>query len=142
VRTARAYVERLGDWLIRFRGVASRYLPNYLVWHREVDRAWRMGIASVALRWPLKGEQIGLGNAGDGGLANTSREKSLTASAHRSTTARAGLPTGPPADHGSPPHGRDAGAAARGPPIPRRRLQIDRTAEAAVRIHATRDAPE
>jgi transposase-like protein len=106
VRTARACVERLGNWLIRFRGVASRYLPNYLVWHREVDRAWRMGIASVALRWPLEGKQIGL-DAGEGGLTNTSREKSLTALAHRSTTAHAGLPADPPSM---------AGQAARGPP--------------------------
>jgi transposase-like protein len=31
---ASAYVFRLRTWIRRFRGVATRYLPNYLVWHR------------------------------------------------------------------------------------------------------------
>jgi transposase-like protein len=33
-----AYRRRLKRWLRPFRGVATRYLPNYLAWHRLVDR--------------------------------------------------------------------------------------------------------
>jgi hypothetical protein len=32
-----AYIRRLRRWLRRFCGVATRYLPNYLAWHRLVD---------------------------------------------------------------------------------------------------------
>lgn len=35
---ALAYRHRLKAWLARFRGVATRYLPHYLVWHR-----WLLG---------------------------------------------------------------------------------------------------
>jgi transposase-like protein len=41
IRTARAYGQRLLDWMRRFHGVATRYLSNYLLWHRVVDRRWR-----------------------------------------------------------------------------------------------------
>jgi hypothetical protein len=53
VGTAQAYVVRLEEWMTRFRGVATRYLPNYLAWHRTVDRAWRQRTAAQMLRWPL-----------------------------------------------------------------------------------------
>lgn len=53
VRTAWAYGRRLKRWLVRFRGVATRYLPNYLIWHRRVDHAIRHGLAIRAMRWPL-----------------------------------------------------------------------------------------
>jgi hypothetical protein len=33
-----AYRRRLKRWLRPFHGVATRYLPNYLAWHRLVDR--------------------------------------------------------------------------------------------------------
>ena len=49
---ARDYLARLGSWLQRFRGVSTRYLPNYLIWHRTVDREARRGIGQEALRWP------------------------------------------------------------------------------------------
>ncbi|QOY95812.1 IS1595 family transposase [Massilia sp. UMI-21] len=39
VQNVNAFHQRLRDWLARFRGVASRYLPNYLGWHRVLDRA-------------------------------------------------------------------------------------------------------
>jgi transposase-like protein len=52
VGTARGCIARLRDWLRRFRGVATRYLPNYLIWHRIVDRATRRAIGEEALRWP------------------------------------------------------------------------------------------
>jgi hypothetical protein len=30
----RTYSTELQDWMVRFHGVASRYLPNYLGWRR------------------------------------------------------------------------------------------------------------
>lgn len=47
------YRDRFLDWIGRFRGVATRYLPNYLIWHRAVDVAYRRGIARAVLRWPI-----------------------------------------------------------------------------------------
>jgi transposase-like protein len=32
-----AYAWRFKDWMDRFRGVATRYMDNYLAWHRMVD---------------------------------------------------------------------------------------------------------
>jgi transposase-like protein len=37
VQNVNAYHSRFRAWLARFRGVASRYLPNYLGWHRALD---------------------------------------------------------------------------------------------------------
>lgn len=37
VQNVNAYHRRLRDWLMRFHGVASRYLPNYLGWRRALD---------------------------------------------------------------------------------------------------------
>jgi transposase-like protein len=51
--TLRAYLARYEDWMRRFRGVATKYLPNYLVWHRAVDRTYRLGVAGSSLRWPV-----------------------------------------------------------------------------------------
>lgn len=53
VRTVQAYVHRLRDWLDRFHGVATRYLPNYLAWHRAVDARWTRRVQAEALRWPV-----------------------------------------------------------------------------------------
>lgn len=52
VRTAAAYLRRMRDWLVGFRGVATRYLPNYLVWHRHLDATFRRRFEALALRWP------------------------------------------------------------------------------------------
>ncbi|MFC5510521.1 IS1595 family transposase, partial [Massilia jejuensis] len=41
VQNVNAYHRRFRQWLARFHGVASRYLPNYLGW-----------------RWALDGERI------------------------------------------------------------------------------------
>jgi transposase-like protein len=40
-RNAAATVIRLRGWMLRFRGVASRYLGNYLRWHAVVDETNR-----------------------------------------------------------------------------------------------------
>ncbi|MGI5012040.1 MAG: transposase, partial [Janthinobacterium lividum] len=37
VQNVNAYHGRLRQWLTRFRGVASRYLPNYLGWRWALD---------------------------------------------------------------------------------------------------------
>jgi transposase-like protein len=37
LRTVTAYAERFLGWLRRFNGVATKYMPNYLVWHRRID---------------------------------------------------------------------------------------------------------
>lgn len=55
LRTARAYGTRFVVWLERFRGVASRYLGNYLAWHRFVDRFERLAFDREVLRWPADG---------------------------------------------------------------------------------------
>ncbi len=47
------YRFRLHRWIKRFRGVATRYLSNYLVWHRFVDAGLRRGFAETAFHWPL-----------------------------------------------------------------------------------------
>lgn len=52
----RIYWFRLRRWMKRFRGVATRYLPNYLVWHRWLLPLRRPGASSTPLdallRWP------------------------------------------------------------------------------------------
>jgi transposase-like protein len=54
VQTARSYGLRFGRWLVRFRGVSTKYLANYLAWHRVVDRPDRVRPSAVAFRWPLE----------------------------------------------------------------------------------------
>lgn len=41
VQNVNAYDSRLKDWLRHFHGVATRYLGNYLGWHRALDRSPR-----------------------------------------------------------------------------------------------------
>ncbi len=31
------YHKKLNNWMLRFHGVATKYLPNYLAWFREMD---------------------------------------------------------------------------------------------------------
>lgn len=47
-----AYVRRWVAWMERFRGVATKYLPNYLHWHRLYDLPARHGLMAAVLRWP------------------------------------------------------------------------------------------
>jgi transposase-like protein len=37
VQNVNAYHQRLREWIARFHGVASRYLPNYLGWRRALE---------------------------------------------------------------------------------------------------------
>jgi transposase-like protein len=38
VQNVNAYVSRLKEWMRRFHGVATKYLPNYLGWRRMLER--------------------------------------------------------------------------------------------------------
>ena len=53
IQHVNAYPERLKGWMRRFRGVATKYLANYLGWRRMVDRHGdsppRLGALSAAL---------------------------------------------------------------------------------------------
>jgi len=51
IDTATGYLSRYACWMERFRGVATRYIANYLIWHRIVDRCLRQGMEETALRW-------------------------------------------------------------------------------------------
>jgi hypothetical protein len=37
LQNVNATVSRLKKWLARFNGAASKYLPNYLVWRRQLE---------------------------------------------------------------------------------------------------------
>jgi len=38
LQNVNAYISRLKDWLRRFKGVATHYLPSYLGWRRMIER--------------------------------------------------------------------------------------------------------
>jgi hypothetical protein len=38
LRPTRAYDSLLHGWMFKFQGVATKYLENYLGWHRWIDR--------------------------------------------------------------------------------------------------------
>jgi transposase-like protein len=48
----KGYLGRLRRWMRRFRGVATRYLANYLAWHRFVDAADR-SVGPRSHRWAV-----------------------------------------------------------------------------------------
>jgi len=39
INNVNAYDHRLKDWIYRFHGVATKYLPHYIGWHRWLDTA-------------------------------------------------------------------------------------------------------
>ncbi len=47
----RQYFRRFKGWMRRFRGVATKYLENYLIWHLVWDRAERRGVANTVISW-------------------------------------------------------------------------------------------
>jgi len=53
VQNVNAYHQRLRQWLSGFRGVASRYLPNYLGWRWALDGG-RIGSAEQLLRIAIR----------------------------------------------------------------------------------------
>lgn len=42
IQNANARHSRLKGWIGHFRGVATKYLPNYLAWHHVLDRKPRL----------------------------------------------------------------------------------------------------
>ena len=53
IQNVNAYHQRFRQWLSRFRGVASRYLPNYLGWRWALDGG-RITSAEQLLRIAIK----------------------------------------------------------------------------------------
>ena len=47
VQNVNAYHQRFKDWLRGFRGVASRYLSNYLGWRWALDGGWVSSAAQL-----------------------------------------------------------------------------------------------
>lgn len=41
IQHVNAYDSRLKQWMVRFNGVATKYLPNYLGWRRLLERGGR-----------------------------------------------------------------------------------------------------
>lgn len=54
IQNVNAYDSRLKQWMLRFHGVATKYLENYLGWHRWLER-WGENNS------PLVGLQVALG---------------------------------------------------------------------------------
>lgn len=38
IQNVNAYISRLKQWIVRFKGVATHYLPSYLGWRRMIER--------------------------------------------------------------------------------------------------------
>ena len=38
IQNVNAYASRLKSWMVPFKGVASKYLANYLGWRRMIER--------------------------------------------------------------------------------------------------------
>ena len=38
IQNVNAYISRLKQWMVRFKGVATKYLANYLGWRRMIER--------------------------------------------------------------------------------------------------------
>lgn len=53
VRGQQRYGAQFRRWMRRFRGVATRYLPNYLIWHRRVFGFPGPPFRQLVMNWPL-----------------------------------------------------------------------------------------
>ena len=42
IKSVNSYHDRLKSWIRRFRGVATKYLPNYLAWQEHLDEARKL----------------------------------------------------------------------------------------------------
>jgi transposase-like protein len=49
IQNVNAYDSRLKQWMVKFHGVATRYLENYLGWHRMLDRLGKNFIPTSCL---------------------------------------------------------------------------------------------
>ena len=50
IQNVNADISRLKDWLRRFKGVATRYLPSYLGWRRWIERDGDLTPARIVLQ--------------------------------------------------------------------------------------------
>jgi transposase len=57
VQNVNAYDSRLKTWMIRFHGVATKYLPNYLGWRRCLERFAETLTPSLFLAQAIAGDQ-------------------------------------------------------------------------------------
>ena len=49
IQNVNAYTSRLKDWVRPFKGIATKYLTNYLGWHRMLDREHRPMMPATCL---------------------------------------------------------------------------------------------
>ena len=49
IQNVNTYHGRFKEWMRRFKGVATSYLPNYLCWFRALDRNTRSGAKPASL---------------------------------------------------------------------------------------------
>jgi transposase-like protein len=66
IQNVNAYDSRLKGWMYRFHGVATKYLPNYLGWHRCLE--WFSGTLTPEF---FLGLAFGVPSAGDQHLTQT-----------------------------------------------------------------------
>lgn len=57
IQNVNAYDSRLKTWMIRFHGVATKYLPNYLGWRRCLERFAKTLTPSLFLDQAIGGDQ-------------------------------------------------------------------------------------
>ena len=50
IQNVNAYISRLKDWLRRFKGVATHYLPSYLGWRRMIEREGDLTPARIVMQ--------------------------------------------------------------------------------------------
>lgn len=50
IQNVNAYISRLKDWLRRFKGVATHYLPSYLGWRRMIEREHNLTPARIVMQ--------------------------------------------------------------------------------------------
>jgi len=50
IQNVNAYISRLKDWLRRFKGVATHYLPSYLGWRRMIERESDLTPARIVMQ--------------------------------------------------------------------------------------------
>lgn len=50
IQNVNAYISRLKEWLRRFKGVATHYLPSYLGWRRMIEREHNLTPARIVMQ--------------------------------------------------------------------------------------------
>ena len=50
IQNVNAYISRLKHWMVRFKGVATYYLPSYLGWRRMIERSSDVTPAAILMQ--------------------------------------------------------------------------------------------